>query len=94
MNLAPSAGAGSSPALPPLTRRLTVNDAATAGSRHPVTIRRALEAGELHGKQRTKGGRWLIQPECLDAWIDQTPCPHAEANVTHMDEYRSAQRPA
>lgn len=94
MNLAPSAGAESSPALPPLTRRLTVNDAATVGSRHPVTIRRALEVGDLHGKQRKKGGRWLIQPECLEAWIDQEPCPHEEATVTDLGEYRTARTPA
>jgi hypothetical protein len=77
-----------------LTPRLTVADAAVVGQRHPVTIRRALEVGDLHGTQRKKGGRWLIKPECLEAWIDQEPCAHQEATVTHLDEYRTASTPA
>lgn len=77
-----------------VTQRLTVSDASTVGRRHPVTIRRALEARELHGTQRTKGGRWVIQPECLEAWLDQAPCPHQEATVTDLNEYRTNRTPA
>jgi len=74
-----------------VTKRLTVADASAVGRRHEVTIRRALEAKELHGQQRKKGGRWLIQPECLDAWLDNTPCPHKQATVTDLGAYRAAQ---
>jgi hypothetical protein len=77
-----------------LITRLTVKNAAAVGQKHPVTIRRALEVGDLHGKQRTKGGRWLIQPECLQAWLDQEPCPHQEATVTDLGAYRTARTPA
>lgn len=44
--------------------------------RHPVTVRRALEAGELHGGQPKPGGRWRIHRDCLDAWVARTSCPH------------------
>lgn len=60
---------------------LTAPEAAQASRRHPVTIRKALEAGELHGSQRKKGGRWSIRQACLDAWIDNLPCEHKASNV-------------
>jgi len=31
----------------------------------------ALESGELHGHQRVSGGRWLIDPACVDPWLVQ-----------------------
>lgn len=43
---------------------------------HPDTVRRALEAGELHGTQRTVRGRWRIHVDCLDAWVLNQPCTH------------------
>lgn len=64
------------PARPPLERRLTVAESATAAGRHPVTIRRDLEAGVLHGTQRVKGGRWIVRESCLDAYLDGTLCHH------------------
>lgn len=61
---------------PPLERRLTVAESASAAGRHPVTIRRDLEAGVLHGTQRMKGGRWIVRESCLDAYLDGTRCHH------------------
>jgi hypothetical protein len=49
------------------------------GDRHPVTVRRALESGQLHGGQAKTGGRWRIHRNCLDAWLLGTQCPHATA---------------
>lgn len=61
--------------------RLTTAEAAALSRRHPVTVRRALEDGKLHGAQSMAGGRWLIREECLDAWIDGVKCEH-QVNVT------------
>lgn len=55
---------------------LTTVEVATRSRRHPVTVRRALEAGELHGNQPVKGGRWLAHIECVDAWVAGHPCAH------------------
>lgn len=62
-------------------QRLRVTDAATIANRHPNTIHRALEAGELHGTQRKAKGVWSIRPDCLEAWLDGHPCAHQEAEV-------------
>lgn len=51
--------------------------AAARAERHANTVRRALEAGELHGGQPRPGGRWRIHRDCLDAWLFGEPCPHA-----------------
>ena len=59
-----------------MTAPLTPAEAATSARRHPVTIREALRAGELHGFQRVKGGRWLIHQACLDAWVENRKCDH------------------
>lgn len=64
-----------------MTRRLTVAEVAAETRRHPVTIRRALEGGELHGTQSMKGGRWTVREECADAWAEGEPCPHSRSNV-------------
>jgi excisionase family DNA binding protein len=53
--------------------------AAEHSGRHPVTVRRALESGQLHGGQPKAGGRWRIHRDCLDAWLLGTQCPHATA---------------
>ncbi|QSZ53303.1 helix-turn-helix domain-containing protein [Paenarthrobacter sp. AT5] len=68
---------------PAVAQRLTVAEAAEAAHRHPVTVRRALEGGELHGTQRTFRGRWLIRAECLDAWLDGNDCVH-RSNVVSL----------
>ena len=62
-------------------QRLTVVQAATLAGRHPNTLHRALESGELHGTQRVKGGRWSIRPECLDAYLDGIECTHQQAGA-------------
>lgn len=63
-------------AAPALAERLTPADVARIFRRHPVTVRNALAAGELHGSQRVKGGRWLIAEACADAWAEGRPCTH------------------
>lgn len=70
--------------------RLTVDDVAQATRRHPVTVRRALEAGELHGSQAVKGGRWSVREECAEAWADKRACEHQQQNVTPIRSPRSA----
>lgn len=65
---------------------LTAPEAAAESRRHPVTARRALEAGELHDFQRVKGGRWSIRRACLDAWIERRPCAHS--NVIPLGKRR------
>lgn len=67
--------------------RFNTHQAAEYSGRHVDTIRRALEAGELHGGQRIdkatgkpkKGGRWSIRRECLEAWLDGETCEHQSA---------------
>lgn len=58
---------------------LNTAQAARRAGRHVITVRRALEAAELHGAQRTTGGRWRIHVDCLDAWAASTDCPHKAA---------------
>lgn len=67
-----------------MIRRLTVDQVAEAVGRHPVTIRKALEARDLHGTQQVKGGRWSIREDCAEAWADGELCAHKQANVTLM----------
>lgn len=61
---------------------LTTEQAAERAGRHPVTVRRALEAGALHGGQSKAGGRWRIHVDCLDAWVLGTDCPHVAAKAS------------
>lgn len=76
------------PVVPPLPVRLTVSEAATAGRKHAVTVRRALEAGELHGSQRVKGGRWTIEEPCLAAWLAGSECEHQQAAARTVVAFR------
>jgi excisionase family DNA binding protein len=55
---------------------LDVKQAAERAGNHAQTIRKALEAGELHGTQRVTGGRWRIHRDCLDAWCAREKCAH------------------
>lgn len=57
---------------------LTTQQAAERATRHVDTVRRALEAGELHGSQRKARGTWRIHVDCADAWVAGVPCPHAQ----------------
>jgi hypothetical protein len=79
-----------------MTPRLTVADAAAVGRRHPETVRKALQDATLHGTQRMKRGPWLIQPGCLDAWLDNEQCEHqlAAAAVTDIATRRAARASA
>ena len=64
---------------------LTPSEAAAVARRHPVTIRKALEAGNLHGSQQAARGRWIIRRACLDAWITGEKCEHqATTNVRQL----------
>lgn len=67
---------------PPVERlRLSVLEASAEYGPHPVTLRRALENGDLHGSQRIARGKWSIRRECLDAWMDGQQCAHQKAGV-------------
>ncbi len=59
-------------------KRLRFNTAQAAeyAGMHPATVRKALEAGQLHGGQRTAGGRWSIHLDCLEAWLNGDTCEH------------------
>ena len=48
---------------------------------HRDTVLKAVEAGELHGSQRKKNGRWRIHVDCLDAWIKGQRCEHQKAGA-------------
>ena len=67
-----------------MIRRLTVDQLAEAGNRHPVTIRKALESKKLHGTQQVKGGRWSVREDCAESWLDGELCVHQQGNVTPM----------
>lgn len=55
----------------------TTHQAAERVGCHVDTVRKACEAGELHGSQRTRpNGRWRIHRDCLDAWASGEACPH------------------
>lgn len=60
----------------------TTAEAAEYAGRHVVTVRRSLEAGQLHGSQRVTGGTWRIHLDCLEAWLQGIDCPHAEAQAS------------
>lgn len=50
--------------------------------RHPDTVLKALQSGELHGGQSKAGGRWAVHVDCLDAWAVGEPCPrHGDAGA-------------
>ncbi|GGA72832.1 hypothetical protein GCM10011490_24510 [Pseudoclavibacter endophyticus] len=53
--------------------RLTVREAADIARRHPDTILKALQRGELPGIQRVRAGRWLVEDEALEAWVNGVP---------------------
>lgn len=56
---------------------LTKRQTAERTVRHPVTVRKALEAGDLHGGQRKAGAAWRVHRDCVAAWALGEPCPHA-----------------
>lgn len=66
-----------------MTTRLWLNTAQAAhhAGNHADTIRKAAEAGELHGSQRKPGGRWRFHVTCLDAWVSGGKCDHQIAGA-------------
>lgn len=63
---------------------LSTAQVAERTGRHPVTVRRALEADELHGGQPKARGSWRVHRDCADAWALGEPCPHRAPNVTSI----------
>jgi excisionase family DNA binding protein len=63
-----------------LPARMTVKQVAAEFGKHPDTVRKACESGELFATQRIKGGRWSIRPDSVDHWLDGTPDPAREAH--------------
>lgn len=59
----------------------TTATAAFVLDRHPSTILKALETGELHGAQRMKKGRWRIHRDCLSSWALGEECDHRRAGA-------------
>lgn len=59
-----------------MSRYLTVAQASDETTYHRVTLWRALESGRLHGIQKIRGGKWLIEPDCLHAWLAGRRCEH------------------
>ncbi|WP_435081453.1 hypothetical protein [Clavibacter michiganensis] len=66
-----------------MPERMSVKEAAEAARRHDATIRIALEGGELHGTQRVARGKWIIERQCLLAWMAGDPCIHKQ-NVSPL----------
>lgn len=48
---------------------------------HVDTIRKAAEAGTLHGTQRKPNGRWRFHVDCLDAWCGGRKCAHQDSKA-------------
>lgn len=48
---------------------LTTAQVADLTQRHPVTVRKALEGGVLHGHQVKRRGRWSVARAAVDAWL-------------------------
>lgn len=70
---------------------MTVDEAAAFSRRHPVTVRQALNKRQLHGSQRVPGARWLIQMECLEAWMSGENCPHYKPTI-NLIRHRTKQK--
>lgn len=77
-----------------MSPRLEVADASALVLKHPETLRKALRVKELHGTQNGKKGRWLIQPECLEAWLAGELCVHKASPVTDISEFRESRTTA
>ncbi len=76
-----------------LVARLTVAQVAEVAQRHPVTVRKALEDGRLHGTQLKVRGPWRVREDCLDAWLDGDLCQH-QRDTRNVRDLRSRTRSA
>ncbi len=74
----------------PIATQYTPTEAAAVARQHVVTIRLRLEAGQLHGYQRTRGGRWLIDEACLSAYLRGEKCEHQAARRGNVTSIRRA----
>jgi excisionase family DNA binding protein len=52
-----------------MTEWLTTRDVAARTAKHRDTVMKAAEAGELHGHQTKRRGRWSFTPEAVAAWM-------------------------
>lgn len=59
----------------------TVPEAAEYSRRHPKTVLKALEAGELTGYQNGRRGRWTIHRAAIDAWITGATSPRGSRRL-------------
>lgn len=74
---------------------VTVEQAAHIADCHPETVRRALRSGELHGRQRGKGGTWKMRPGCVKKWAANEPCKHQlPSPAVSLDAFRASRRTA
>lgn len=48
---------------------MTAKQVAEKLSMHVSDVRRLLESGELHGHQKAKNCKWLVDPACVDNWV-------------------------
>jgi hypothetical protein len=62
-----------------VSARLTVKEAAALARKHPDTVLKACQLGDLFATQRVKGGSWSIREDSIDHWLDGTPDPAREA---------------
>lgn len=69
----------------------TTNQVAKQIHRDPSTVRLAAERGELHGHQRTAGGRWSFAPAAVDAYV-QGLDDHAQREACGCVRLRSVRR--
>lgn len=71
---------------------LTTAGVAQRSGRHVVTVRRALERGDLHGHQTGSRGHWRVEAESVDAWTrgrdSREPC--CGPRVTHLRPRQNA----
>ena len=68
----------------------TTAEAAAHARRHPDTVKKACQSGELHGTQRVRGGNWRIHRDCLEAWLLGAKCPHQANGVTQIRAARAS----
>lgn len=73
-----------------IAAQYTPKEAAEIARQHVVTIRLRLESGELHGSQRVAGGRWLIEEQCLQAYMRGEKCEHKAARRGNVTQLRRA----
>lgn len=66
-----------------MTARIWMNtsQAAEHAGCHVDTVRKAAEAGDLHGTQRKANGRWRFHVSCVNSWCGGDKCSHQMAGA-------------